>query len=220
MVKTPEEYFAEQALDVSSSGSNEMTPAEQAFLQKYVGVAGAKALGVPLESDAVPLVPTSPAMNGAEPYLHEALKSAESIQMIFFQLSGQLYTIPIDAVQEVIRYVTPTCLPLAPEYVAGVINLRGRVTPLLYLDRLLCEKPAKSPVKEGFIIICMRNGLQVGLLVERIHNMYTIQQNQIIWNVESQIGANAEFLCGIIDFNEKVFGIVSIDMIVDHVIQS
>ena len=50
--------------------------------------------------------------------------------------------------------------------------------------------------------------------------MYMVEQKQIIWNVESQIGANAEYLCGIVDINDRIFGIVSIDMIVDQVLQS
>lgn len=191
-----------------------MTPAEQAFLQKYVGVEGAEALGfdAPLRmSEHVDVPHAAP--------LHEDLKNTADIQMIFFYLESQLYTIPIDAVQEVIRYVAPVCLPLAPPYVAGVMDLRGRVTPLLHLDRLLCNSHGRN-MEEGFIIICTRRGLQIGLIVEKIHNMYKVRQEQIIWNAESQIGANVEFLCGIIDFEDRVYGIVSIDMIVDHIIQS
>lgn len=216
MVKTPEEYFQEQSFDLPEARQGEnLTPAEQAFLHKYVDTEGAKALGVE----------GAPPQGGARttvvmgPPLHETLKAAESIQMIFFHVQGQLYTIPIDAVQEVLRYVTPTSLPLAPKYVAGVMNLRGRVTPLLHVEQMISN--VRTDKKDnGFIIICSRHGLQVGLIVERIHNMYTVQQNQVIWNVESQIGASTEYLCGILDYNDKIYGIVSIDMIVEQVIQS
>ena len=219
MVKTPEEYFQAQDFDLPKAQpgqSDGLTSAEQAFLQKYVGTDGAKALGIDVSGEqAAPAAP----VEAAGPPLHELLKEADSIQMIFFYLQGQLYAIPIDAVQEVIRYVPPTALPLAPRYVAGVMNLRGRVTPLLHLEQMLASNCSEQK-NDGFIIIGTRSGLQVGLIVERIHNMYTVMQNQIIWNVESQIGANAEFLCGILDYNDKIYGIVSIDMIVDQVIQS
>lgn len=214
MVKTPEEYFSAQNFDLPiPEKASGMTPAEQAFLQKYVGVDGIRALGL---SETARTVPAEAPRNLP---LHEELKNAASIQMIFFYLESQLYAIPIDAVQEVIKYVPPINLPLMPPYVAGVMNLRGRVTPLLHLDQLLCSAHGRD-MEDGFIIICTRNGLQIGLIVERIHNMYTMKQERIIWNVESQIGANADFLCGIIDFNDSVFGIVSIDMIVDHVIRN
>lgn len=217
MVKTPEEYFSDQTFDLTPAAEGTgITSAEQAFLHKYVGVEAAKTLGV--SAEVLQAKPAAIPQAAARP-LHEELKTAPSIQMIFFYVGKQLYTIPIDAVQEVIRYVTPTGLPLAPPQVAGVINLRGRITPLLNLDMMLCDVHNGSQ-KDGFIIICMRSGLQIGLIVEKIHNMHTIQQEKVIWNVESQIGANTDFLCGLIDFNDKIFGIVSIDMIVDHVIQS
>lgn len=215
MVKTPEEYFTDHAFAPSVESGSSLSTAEQAFLQKYVGVEGAKAMGVDLPAEPLQAQVDAPPL----PPLVDELKTAHSMQMIFFYLGSQVYTIPIAAVQEVIRFVTPTVLPLAPPYVAGVMNLRGRITPLLYLDQLLCTASEQNH-ESGFIIICMRHGLQVGLIVKSIHNMYTIEQKQVIWNVESQIGANTDFLCGIIDFNDKVYGIVSIDMIVDHVIQS
>lgn len=215
MVKTPEQYFQEQDFDLpSSSAQKNLTSAEQAFLHKYVGVEGAKAIGVHIldqQPDNTKVM--------SEPPLEETLKKATLVQMIFFYVQGQLYTIPIDAVQEVIKFISPSSLPLAPDYVAGIINLRGRVTPLLYLEQLVCLK-TKPDNENGFIIVCNRRGLQVGLIVDRIHNMYTIKQEEIIWNVESQIGANADFLCGILDYNDKIFGIVSIDSIVDQVIQA
>ena len=215
MVRTPEEYFQEQSFEVPEARKGDsLTAAEQAFLHKYVDAEGARSLGV---EDAMG-GPARPAVVLGPP-LYEALKEAETLQMIFFHVQGQVFTIPIDAVQEVIRYVTPTALPLAPRYVAGVMNLRGRVTPLLHVEQMISSTFSGSP-SNGFIIICNRHGLQLGLIVERIHNMYTVRQDQIMWNVESQIGANAEFLCGILDYNDKIYGIVSIDMIVEQVIQS
>lgn len=217
MVKTPEEYFSGQNFTLAAAPAvSGMTAAEQAFLQKYVGLDNAVAIGI--DTATVADAPPMPPMPAVPPQpLHETLKVASSIQMIFFHLGEQIYTIPMAAVQEVIRAVPPVRLPLAPPHVAGMMNLRGRVTPLLYLEQML---GAGEPQKGGFIIVCTRQGLQVGLIVQKIHNMFTIEQKQIIWNVESQIGTHAEFLCGIIDFEEKVYGIVSIDAIVDHVIKS
>lgn len=223
MVKTPEEYFQAQAFDPPASGNGEsLTPAEQAFISKYMGVAGAKSVGIDPSAIAEPdAVQTAEESLRAVPKLplHEELKSEAVIQMVSFYLDSQVYTLPIAAVQEVIRYMPPTSLPLAPDFVAGVINLRGRVTPLLYLDQLITNTK-RAHGEERFIIVCTRNGLQVGLIIDKVHTMYMVEQEQIIWNVESQIGANAEYLCGIVDINDRIFGIVSIDMIVEQVLQS
>ncbi len=219
MVKTPEEYFQAQAFDPPTGGKGEnLTPAEQAFVSKYMGMEGAKAVGIEIPASTDAAVAET-VLNAPKIPLHEELKSEAVIQMVSFYLDSQVYTLPIAAVQEVIRYMPPTSLPLAPDYVAGVINLRGRVTPLLYLDQLITNTK-RAHGEERFIIVCTRHGLQVGLIIDKVHTMYMVEQKQIIWNVESQIGANAEYLCGIVDINDRIFGIVSIDMIVDQVLQS
>lgn len=217
MVKTPEEYFQNLEFNpVAAASDAGLTVAEQAFVSKYMGIGGANELGVDLataqKGGKEAEIPASSA-------LHDELKSESSIQMVSFYLDSQIYTIPIAAVQEVIRFVSPTLLPMAPPFVAGVINLRGRVTPLLYLDQLVTNT-TRDNGEERFIIICTRKGLQVGLVIDKVHSMYFVRQEQVIWNIEAQIGATAEYLCGLVDIDDKIFGIVSIDMIVDQVLQS
>lgn len=232
MVKTPEEYF--QNLEFNGAvppADTGLTTAEKAFVEKYMGLDGNTASGLnlpPSRDSEVSALALGPLGSTAAPTeqdlllasaLHEELKSEAQIQMVSFFLDSQIYTIPIAAVQEVIRFMSPTLLPLAPPFVAGVINLRGRVTPLLYLDQLVTNT-TRAHGEERFIIICTRKGLQVGLIIDKVHSMYFVRQEQVIWNIESQIGANAEYLCGLVDIDDKIFGIVSIDMIVDQVLQS
>lgn len=217
MVKTPEEYFQNLEFSpVATASDAGLTVAEQAFVSKYMGIEKANALGLDLATAQKTGKEPEPHASSA---LHDELKSESSIQMVSFYLDSQIYTIPIAAVQEVIRFVSPTLLPMAPPFVAGVINLRGRVTPLLYIDQLVTNTTRENG-EERFIIICTRKGLQVGLVIDKVHSMYFVRQEQIIWNIESQIGATAEYLCGLVDIDDKIFGIVSIDMIVDQVLQS
>ncbi len=216
MVKTPEEYFQAQDFDPPQPGGTEdLTVAERAFMDKYMGVDGAAALGI---SPAAGMGGITEEVKAVYVPLDEELRGERTIQMVSFILASQVYTIPIVAVQEVIRYMPPVLLPMAPDYVAGVVNLRGRVTPLIYLDKLLTNEPRKGG-EEQFIIICSRRGLQIGLMIDKVHTMYMIEQQQIIWNVESQIGASAEYLCGLVNIDESIFGIVSIDLIIDQVLQ-
>src|SRR5471030_979690 len=56
-------------------------------------------------------------------------------QFLTFQLMGQLYGVEILRVQEIKGWEKPTRLPHSPEYVQGVINLRGAVVPILDLRR-------------------------------------------------------------------------------------
>jgi len=222
----PEEYLQAQSFASPASGpATELSNAEQAFINKYVGTDAVRALEQERQDPArvLPLPAHMPvAANGAEeapctPSLSECLKQAQTIQMVAFYLDAQVYLIPTMAVSEVLRYVPPVLLPMAPDYVAGVINLRGKVTPLLYLENLLTT-PRKERDENRFIIICSYKGLQVGLIFDKVHTMYTFSQDQIMWDVESRIGASAEYICGLVDVNQSILGVVSVDMIIDKVL--
>ncbi len=219
MVRTPEQYFQDQDFDAPElSAGQQLTSAEHAFLQKYVGVDSAKALGIEFEDMIDAQYQHAP----IEPPLEEELKNFRHLQMIFFQTDGHVYTIPIEAVQEVIKYAQPMHLPMTPYFIAGVVNLRGRVTPLIYLDKLLngFDSEAKPSYEEKFIIICQRRGMQFGMIIDKVQNMYVVSQQDISWNVEFELGASVKCICGILEFNDKIFGIISIDKIVNHVLQS
>ncbi len=225
MVKTPEQYFQDQDFALPQSGSTEgqngaqekaFTAAEQAFFHKYVGSEQAATLGINVVAGPV----EAEDYNALAPPIEDLLKTYDDVQLIFFYLQEQLHTIPIEAVQEVIKYMDPIHLPLTPDHIPGVINLRGRITPLIQLEHFVCTKP-KALNKNSFIIVCQCKGIQIGIIVDKIFNMFTVKQSTLSWNVEAKLGTTpTECLCGIVDYNSKIYGIVSVDKIVDHIIQS
>jgi purine-binding chemotaxis protein CheW len=222
----PEEYLQAQSFTpVASDGGGPLSSAEQAFIHKYVGADAMRTLGaMRQEPDALlSLSGKMPAADdaGAAPAeipLIERLKQMQTIQMVAFYLDAQIYLIPIVAVSEVLRYTPPVLLPMAPDFVAGVINLRGKVTPLLYLENLLTT-PRMERNENRFIIICSHRGLQVGLIFDKVHTMYVFRQDQIIWDVEARIGASAEYIAALVDVNESILGVLSVDMIIDKVLE-
>jgi purine-binding chemotaxis protein CheW len=136
-----------------------------------------------------------------------------------FTAAGQEFTVPIAAVQEVIRFVEPTRLPAAPFFLAGIVNLRGRVTPLIRLHALL-GVPARDE-EHGFIVVCRRKGLQLGLLIETVKTMYRVGQKDVDWGVEAHLGANVDYVAGLMkkEATGKLVGIISVDRIVDKVLK-
>lgn len=153
-----------------------------------------------------------------EPDLAEQLRLAPELQLVSFFVGSQEFTVPIVTVQEVLRYMPPTRLPAAPSFIAGVVNLRGRVTPLVRLRDLL-GIPATGENQDKFIVVCRRHGLQIGLMIETVHTMYRAQQDSIDWAIESHLGANVEFVSGLMKSGDNLIGIISVDHIVDSVLQ-
>lgn len=225
MNKSPEQYFQDQnfstdAPEVSRSG--EFTEAERAFMEKYLGMDGGETLrkiGIeaPSLTDAPEAGPQPPAAPPEE-RLDDILRREQNLLLVGFYVGSQEFVVPTLAVQEVIRYMSPTKLPAAQRFVAGVINLRGKVTPLVRLRDIL-EIPAADGARDEFTIVCRRQGLQLGLMIEKVHTMYRVSQEDIDWAVEAHLGNNAEFIAGLLKLRDSLVGIVSVDKIVDTIIK-
>lgn len=222
-MKTPEQYFVEDVRlpDASDSGKS-LTPAEEAFLDKYLGVERdsvlAKARRVdPRGEDVVGgIAPRGEGAPGAEEHSDEKMRGQDEIRLVSFELMGREYALPIMVIQEVIRYIRPTLLPSAPPSIAGIINLRGRVTPLVSL-RTLLGIPGEQ--EDRFIVVCRHKGLQIGLMIGSVSSMYKAAGQDLEWNVEGNIGVSAQLLLGLFKAGEKLISILSIDNLVQVVLQ-
>lgn len=241
-MKTPEEYFLEKNFLPEGEGAG-YTPAETAFLQKYMGwgeeaqkpvavppparveaapgfaaPAAPAAAAAPSPSAPAPAAPAAKPAIPDEPDILLTLKNEEYVQLVGFKVGGQEFTVPIVVVQEVIRHVNPTQLPAAPYFLAGIINLRGRVTPLVRLRTLLGV--GGEDASSRFIVVVRRKGLQLGLMIDTVKTMYRVDQKGIEWGVETSLGANVEYVAGLMKSEQgKLVGVISIDRIVDKVLK-
>lgn len=173
------------------------TPPAQAVLQTPAPLAGAQ-----------PLVES----------LRERMKEAEEIQMVSFYVSGQLFLLPVAGIQEVLRHMELVKVPQAPPFVAGAINLRGHVMPLVHLSALLTTSQTCHYDKQSFIIVCGSDDLRVGLIIDRVNSMHMLPKDKLIWNVEARLGEAAECLCAIANLNDRVCGIVDPDMVAKKIL--
>lgn len=220
--RSPEEYFRQHDFGsevAAAPGGGEFTAAERAFMQKYLGVE---------EGDILRRIGIDPARGGGggadagaeeEAETLEARLRRESVlQMVGFFLGAQEFAVPTEAVQEVIKYSAPTRLPAAPAFVAGILNLRGRVTPLVRLRDLLEVREGQES-EDKFIIVCRRRGLQMGMMIERMHTMYRVPQQDIDWAIESRLGISVDFVSGLLKAEDRLVSIVSVDKILDCVLK-
>ena len=103
---------------------------------------------------------------------------SETIQVVSFRLHQVLYALDIRHVQEIIKVVPATAVPHTPRWVAGVINLRGQIMPLLDLALLLHLRSKPSPGSERFVIL---RGTQyaLALMVDNVHEVLRLPLQQL-----------------------------------------
>ncbi len=99
-------------------------------------------------------------------------------QFLTFHLHGQVYGIPVQSVREINRVSEITPLPQTPEYVAGVMNLRGKVIPVLNLRKRLGFEPIAHTKTTCIIVVDGSHG-QVGVIVDAVNTVIEFPEGQI-----------------------------------------
>ena len=96
----------------------------------------------------------------------------EGRRLVVFSLGDEEFGVPITLVQEIIRYGAPRPIPGSPAHVEGVINLRGRIIPVVDLRarlRLAGERSADAKV-----VIVALDDLTVGVVVDEVREVLTL----------------------------------------------
>lgn len=113
----------------------------------------------------------------AEATLRQAARDLGGKYLTFF-LGGEEYGLEILKVQEIIGMMDITPVPRTPHYVRGVLNLRGKVIPIVDL-RLKFEMEAAEQTDETCIIVVQANGQQKGIVVDKVSEVLDIVDEDI-----------------------------------------
>jgi purine-binding chemotaxis protein CheW len=95
----------------------------------------------------------------------EAAAPEEPEVWVTFEVAGEVYGLPVLAVEEVLRVTTITRLPYAPAPVRGITQLRGRVLPVVDLRVRLGQAPVEVGARSRIVVVTTR-GRTLGLLVD------------------------------------------------------
>ena len=99
-----------------------------------------------------------------------------------FQLGDEIYSIEILKVQEIIGIMSITAVPKTPEYVRGVINLRGKVIPVVELRRKFSMKTQEDTERTCIIVVQVSGSdgpITMGILVDEVSEVVDIMESQI-----------------------------------------
>ncbi len=120
-----------------------------------------------------------------------------------FHLDKEEYAIDIRFVTEIIGIQKITDLPDMPVFVKGVINLRGKVIPVIDV-RLRFGLPERSYDERTCIVVVNLQQLTVGLIVDSVNEVMDIPQNQIDPPPAMQNGVKSRYVQGLGKVNEHV----------------
>ncbi len=99
-------------------------------------------------------------------------------QYLTFQLMTEQYGVPIETVREINRVGEITPVPRTPDFVKGVMNLRGKIIPVINL-RVRFGMPSQDYTRDTCIIVIDTDFGQVGMIVDAVKEVADLEQNQI-----------------------------------------
>ena len=139
---------------------------------------------------------------------------SESIeaQMAVFKVGTERYAVDIMRIKEVIKPPKITPLPNVPDFLDGVINLRGMVMPVISMRERL-GFPLENIGKEARVIIIILNGRAVGVFVDSVEEIVNIPLKDIKAPPKIAKGIDSEYLKGICRVEGDLLVLLDLDKI-------
>ena len=130
-------------------------------------------------------------------------------QIVVCELGGERYGLSIESVYEIIRLQPITAVPAAPAFVEGVINLRGRIIPVVDLaSRFGLQGAART--NQSRIVVCEAAGARVGLVVDGVSEVLMVPDDAVGPTPEVAAGDDADYIRGIAKLGDRL--IILLDM--------
>ncbi len=142
----------------------------------------------------------------------EQSKTAKEIKAIVFRLQNEEYGVDVQQVRSIERLEHITRVPNAPDFVKGVINLRGVVTPVIDLRKRF-GLPLTSYTDQTRIIIVRIDEIEVGLIVDAANDVIDIPEEMIEAPPEIVGGVGAEYLSGVAKIGTRLLILLNLEKV-------
>ena len=135
--------------------------------------------------------------------------AAKQIQFISFGIGDDQYGVDIMAVREIKGWSNVTHLPKQPEYVRGVLNLRGVIVPIVDL-RCRFGQGLTEPTPLHIMIIVQIDGRQIGLIGDRVLDIVSTDVDQIQPVPRTAQVTTSDFLSGLVTHENAMIALIDL----------
>ncbi|MBU9720341.1 MULTISPECIES: chemotaxis protein CheW [Bacillaceae] len=141
--------------------------------------------------------------------------SMEELKVIVFQLQDEEYGVSVDQVRSIERIQHITRVPKTPDFVKGVINLRGVVTPIINLRSRFDIEEMEYTDSTRIIIVSVED-MNVGLIVDAANDVIDIPVNAIEPPPEIVGGIEVNYLRGVAKLDKRLLILLDLNYVLDR----
>jgi purine-binding chemotaxis protein CheW len=129
--------------------------------------------------------------------------SGEQLQLVTFEVAGEEFAVDILSVREINRMMELTRVPHSPAEVEGVINLRGKIIPVVDLRKRF-NMPVNERTEANRIIVVDIGGRVVGFIVDRVHEVLRVDSSIVEPAPAMVCSIDSEFISGVGKLEERL----------------
>ncbi|MEW6599291.1 MAG: chemotaxis protein CheW [Pseudomonadota bacterium] len=135
------------------------------------------------------------------------------VELISFEIGGQEFCIDIRSVREIRGWAPATPMPHSPEYIVGVINLRGMVMPVIDLRSRL-GLGQTEPTERHVIVVIQADGRTAGLLVDGVRESFHVETSSLQAPPDLGDGFSHRFVDAILPFDGRLMSRLVVNTLV------
>jgi len=140
--------------------------------------------------------------------------STDELQLVSFNVGNEEFGVDILKVQEINRMVEITRVPQAPRYIEGVINLRGKVIPIVDLRKRF-NLESKEHDKDTRIVVVDIGGNIMGMIVDSVSEVLRLQASTIEPPPEIVTGLTSECIKGVAKLEDRLLIFLDLSKVID-----
>jgi purine-binding chemotaxis protein CheW len=138
---------------------------------------------------------------------------SDHVQLCGFKIGGGYYAIPVLEVQEVVRPQALSKVPMAPDYIDGLINLRGQVVTSINLRKLF-SIPGDDPEEIMNVIVRSQDSLY-SLVVDEILDVIDVEKKSFAETPETLDKKVRKYIDGVYKLQDKLLILLSLDKLLN-----
>lgn len=131
------------------------------------------------------------------------INSGDQLQLVTFEVGGEEFAVDILSVQEINRMMDLTRVPQAPPEVEGVINLRGKIIPVLDLRKRFGMDTGERS-EQNRIVVVEINKRVLGFIVDRVHEVLRIDGSIVEPAPDMVSSIDSDFIAGVGKLDDRL----------------
>lgn len=137
-------------------------------------------------------------------------QSKDQLQLVSFTVGDELFAVDILSVQEINRMLELTKVPQSPDGIEGIINLRGRIIPVLDLRVQFRLEPSSLDESTRIVVVEVK-GNTIGFIVDSVHEVLRIDRSIVEPTPQTITSVDASYVAGVAKLDEDLLILLDLD---------